>query len=72
VIHDVPVVELTRDEILQEIDSAARDRRGMSGAELLGAFAEGRLDDPADVADILVIADLLPDDDPIRASSRAE
>ena len=54
--QEVPIVELTRDDIVHQIDVAAQQRRGMSGAELLTAFAEGKLDDPGEVADILVIA----------------
>lgn len=69
---DVPIIELSRDDIVHQIDAAAHDRRGMSGSELLTAFAEGRLDDPGDVADILVIADLLPDDDPIKGGALTE
>lgn len=68
---DTPTVELTRDDILREIDAVAHARRGMSGAELLGAYAEGRLEDPGEVADILIIADLLPDDDPVRSGHPA-
>jgi hypothetical protein len=34
---------------------------------MLRAYRAGRLDDPGRVADLLVLADLLPDDDPLFA-----
>ena len=60
----VPVLELSRDEILKRLDYGARLRLRMSAEEMIRAYRAGRLDDPGRVADLLVLADLLPDDDP--------
>lgn len=63
--HDSTVLELSRDEIVARIEQAARTRLRMSAADLLRAYRNGTLDDPGTVADILVLADLLPEDDPL-------
>jgi hypothetical protein len=57
------VVELSREEIIEIIERGARARCNMSGAELVAAYREGRLEDPGEVADLLMLADLLEDDD---------
>ncbi len=58
-------IELSREQILQRIEDGARRRRNLSAAELLRAYRAGRLDDPGGVADLLILADLLSDDDPV-------
>jgi hypothetical protein len=63
----MPTLELTRDEIIKEIDRVARLRCGMSGADVIRAYRAGMLDDPGRVGDVLVLADLLDSDDPIFA-----
>jgi hypothetical protein len=62
-------VEMTREEILRYIDEAARRRVGRSAKDLLRAYRRGELTDPGPVADLLVLADLLPDDDPVFAAA---
>jgi hypothetical protein len=57
-------LELSREEIVGIIDRDARERRGISGRALVRTYRAGRLEDPGEVADLLVLADLLPDDDP--------
>jgi len=60
-----PVLELTRDEILEQIEAIARKKRALSGTALIRAYRAGRLEDPGEVAGALVLADLLPEDDPL-------
>lgn len=62
-----PVLQLTRDEIIEKIEKAAFARRNISAEELLQAHRKGELEDPGEVADILALAALLPDDDPLLA-----
>jgi len=59
------VLELTRDEILQRLEAGARRRRGLSAQDLLRLYRAGKLEEPCGVADLLGLADLLPDDDPL-------
>jgi len=63
----VPPVELemTRDEIIAALEDGARTRLNLSAVELLRRYRLGDLQDPGCVADLLVLADLLPDDDVI-------
>ena len=56
---------LNREQIVQRLNRGAIDRRGISAVELLRQFREGTLDDPGEVADLLVLSDLLEEDDPI-------
>ncbi|MBI4729753.1 MAG: hypothetical protein HY775_09685 [Acidobacteria bacterium] len=58
-------LELTRDEIVAALEEGARSRMRVSAGELLRRYREGELEDPGLVADLLVLADLLPDDDAI-------
>lgn len=59
------LIELTREQIRERLERGAQKRRGMSARELLQAYMTGRLEDPGSVADLLVLADLLPEDDPL-------
>ena len=63
------VLKLSRAEILSCIDTAARRRLGMSGHEMLSAYRAGRLKDLGSVADVIVLANLLADDDPVFVAS---
>ena len=58
-------LELTREQILERLERGAQRRRGMSARDLLQAYMVGRLEDPGAVADLLVLAALLPEDDPL-------
>ena len=60
-----PPVDWTRDQILGFIEFQARKRRGISGAELLASYRAGTLESPGEVADLIALANLLLDDDPI-------
>ena len=62
------VLKLSREEILGQIERAAQERLHMSGAEMLRCYKAGRLRDLGSVADVIVLANLLAEDDPIFAS----
>jgi hypothetical protein len=59
-------LELTRDEILEQIEAIAQKKRSMSGPDLIRAHRAGLLEDPDEVFGALVLADLLPKDDPLK------
>jgi hypothetical protein len=61
---------VSRDELVGELDSESRRRRGVPFKELLASFEAGDLAAPGGVADLLITAELLPPDDPIRAQPR--
>lgn len=61
------IVELTRDELASRLEEESLRRRGISARELLRAYRQGALADPGDVADLLALAGLLPEDDPLFA-----
>lgn len=65
----IPALQLSRDEIADLVEREAQRRRGLSARQLLGAYRQGRLESPGDVADLLVLADLLPQDDPLFAAA---
>lgn len=58
------VLELTRDDIIEALETGARRRRAIGGAEMIAAYRAGRLEDPGEVGDLLVLADLLDPNDP--------
>lgn len=62
---------LTRDEVVELINHAAQAERGISGHQLLAAFRNGRLENPGEVGEALILADLLPDDDPMLTGAGA-
>ncbi len=66
---EVTTVELTRDEIIRRLDAGARRRRGLSAYDLITLFRSGKLDEPCEVTDLLALADLLPDTDPLFAAA---
>ncbi len=59
------LIVLTREQILERLEQGARRRRGMSARELLQAYNQGRLEDPGAVADLLALANLLAENDPL-------
>jgi hypothetical protein len=63
------VLTLSRDEIVERIDREARRRLRISAKELLRRYRAGELDDPGYVADLIMLADLLPDDDALFAAA---
>jgi hypothetical protein len=63
--NPMPTLELTRDEIIQEMDRVSKDRLGMTAYEVLSRYAAGHLEEVGEVGDVLVLADLLDPSDPI-------
>lgn len=63
------VLDLARPEIVRRIEEGARVRLHMSAAEFVQAFREGRIEEPGAVADLLALAHLLPDTDPLFVPS---
>jgi len=63
---ETQLLELSRDQIVARIERGAKSRGVFLAApELLQQYREGRLEDPAAVADLVALAALLPDDDPL-------
>ena len=58
-------IELTREQIIQILEEKARERLGISAHELLIRYRQGKIENPGELADILMTADLLPEDDEI-------
>jgi hypothetical protein len=60
----------TRDQIADMLEHGARKRRGVSARQLLRSYEQGQLYEPGEVADLLILADLLSEDDPSLRSCR--
>ena len=58
-------LELTREEITALLDREAQRRLGIPGAELVRRYRAGLLKDCGNVADLLALASLLAEDDPL-------
>lgn len=65
----MPTADLTRDEIVDEMERVAQHRRHLSAAEVLRQYRTGSLDDAGEVADVIVLSTLLPEDDPLFATA---
>jgi hypothetical protein len=63
----MPTLELTRDEIVAEMERVAAARRGVSAAQIVADYRAGTLQDPGQVGDVLVLAGLLDPADPYFA-----
>jgi len=61
----MPTAELTRDEIIAEMERVAQQRRHLSAADVMRAYRSGTLEDAGELADVIVLATLLPADDPL-------
>ena len=59
------VFELSRDEIIERIERGAQRRLNTSARDLVRRYRTGKLQDPGSVADLLALANLLPDNDPL-------
>jgi hypothetical protein len=62
-------LELSRAEIVETLDRESRRRLGVSGAELIQRYRAGTLKDCGTVADLLALAQLLTEDDPLFAAA---
>ena len=60
-------VELTRDQIIERIERGARRRMRLSAKELIHAYRHGQLQDSGKVVDLLSLANLLDEEDPLFA-----
>jgi hypothetical protein len=60
-----PALELTREQILDLLERGAQVRLHLSARGFLRAYREGHLEDPGAVGDLVVLADLLSEDDPL-------
>lgn len=58
-------LELSRGEIVRQLDREARRRLNISGEELVRQYRAGELKDCGNVADLLALASLLTEDDPL-------
>jgi ABC-type phosphate transport system auxiliary subunit len=68
-VKQTAVLELTREQIAQELDREAQRRLHISGEELVRRYRTGQLDDCGKVADLLALASLLAEDDPLFAAA---
>ncbi len=60
------VLELSRDRLVARIERGAKQRGLLYSAEdLVRDYRAGRLEDRGAVADLMALAALLPDDDPL-------
>lgn len=59
------ILQLSRDEIERRLERGAQRRLHMSARELVEAYRAGRLEDPGAVADLLALASLLLETDPL-------
>lgn len=58
-------LELTRDQILTRIELGSKQRLKLGAEDFVKSYRAGRLQDPAAVADLVALAALLNDDDPL-------
>jgi hypothetical protein len=61
------VVVLSRRQIVEMLDAAAKKRTGLSARVMLRRYRQGRLPDPSSVTDLVALANLLRKNDPILA-----
>lgn len=60
---------LSREEIIDRLDWAAKRRCQSTADEVLAQFRGGGLENPGLLGDVLQLLELLPDDDPILTGS---
>ncbi|MFD5089911.1 hypothetical protein ACFWMR_04880 [Amycolatopsis thailandensis] len=65
----VTTVELTREQIIANIDRVTRARLGRSAADVVRAYRAGKLPDAGRVGDALVLADLLDPSDSLQSAT---
>jgi len=63
------ILTLSRQEIVDRLDREARVRLGMTVEEFLRKYRAGALHDPGEVADLIALANLLVEDDPLFAAA---
>ncbi|MBI3448220.1 MAG: hypothetical protein HY049_04790 [Acidobacteria bacterium] len=60
-------LEMSRDEIVAMLEEGARKRLGVSAREFLRLYLSNGLEDIGSVADLISLASLLEENDPILA-----
>jgi len=58
-------LRLSRDQIVAQLEEGAQRRLHVSADQLIRAYREGRLSDVGEVADLLLLARLLDEHDPL-------
>lgn len=58
---------MSRADIVRHLETGSQERLGCSATDLIAAWRAGKLDEPGEVADLLVLAGLLGEDDPLFA-----
>lgn len=61
------ILTLTREQIIALLEREAQKRLGISARELFRRYSKRLLEDPGEVSDLIVVADLLPEDDELFA-----
>jgi hypothetical protein len=56
-------LEMSREQIIAEMERVAQRRRHTSAADIVRQFHTGTLDAPGELADLLVLGDLLDPED---------
>jgi hypothetical protein len=61
------IIVLSRDQIVDALETGAKQRTGLSARAMLRRYRYGRLPDPGSVADLIALSNLLRKNDPILA-----
>jgi hypothetical protein len=64
---DTSELVLSREEIVARLESGAREQLDCDASEMIARWRAGALTDAGEVADLLILADLLGEDDPLFA-----
>jgi len=62
---ETPIVDLNRDQIVTRIERGTKQRLQMGVQDFVSLYRSGRLPDPGKVADLIALAALLSDTDPL-------
>ncbi len=60
-----PVEKLSREQIVDILETKSRKRLGISAKQLLKRYRAVKLDDVGEVADLVILASGLPKNDPL-------
>lgn len=58
-------LRLSRDQIIAQLEAGAWRRLQMRADDFVRAYRDGRIDDPGRIADLLMLAHLLDEHDPL-------
>lgn len=59
------IEKVSRQHVIDLLETRSRKRLGISAKQMLKKYRTGKLESVGEVADLLVIADMLPPNDPI-------